>query len=147
MRRPAIAPRLPDWRSRLSALVAAALQRPFEWGVNDCALFAADAILAMTGTDPARDWRGRYASAREARALMRARGYADKGVLLASILPEVPLSRADAGDIAILGVGDDLPVAVITGPLLAAPGPTGLRFAPRPAMVRAFHVPFAGEPN
>lgn len=147
MRPAAIAPRLPDWRSRLSALVSAALQRPFEWGVNDCALFAADAILAQTGTDPATGWRGQYRSAREARTLMRARGIADKITLLASLLPEVPLSRADAGDIAILGIGDDLPVAVITGPLLAAPGPTGLRFAPRQAMVRAFHVPFAAETN
>jgi hypothetical protein len=33
---------------------------PFEWGSNDCALFAADAILANTGTDVADDFRGKY---------------------------------------------------------------------------------------
>ena len=33
---------------------------PFKWGVNDCCLFPADAILAMTGTDIAKDFRGQY---------------------------------------------------------------------------------------
>ncbi|MCU1251539.1 MAG: hypothetical protein JWQ49_4568 [Edaphobacter sp.] len=33
---------------------------PFVWGSNDCALFAADAILANTGTDIAEDFRGKY---------------------------------------------------------------------------------------
>ena len=33
---------------------------PFAWGSNDCALFAADAILANTGTDIADDFRGKY---------------------------------------------------------------------------------------
>lgn len=32
----------------------------FAWGVNDCALFAADGILAMTGVDIAADFRGEY---------------------------------------------------------------------------------------
>ncbi len=142
---PPIAPRRPDWRPRLSALVADRLQRRFEWGVHDCALFAADAILAITGTDPARDWRGRYTSARGARKLLRARGFADKAALLSALLPEVPPARAAVGDIALLGDDETLPVAVIVGPLLAAPGPDGLRFGMRGMMVRAFHLPFAGE--
>lgn len=33
---------------------------PFAWGSNDCATFAADAILANTGTDVAEDFRGKY---------------------------------------------------------------------------------------
>jgi hypothetical protein len=33
---------------------------PFEWGTNDCATFAADAILANTGIDIADDFRGKY---------------------------------------------------------------------------------------
>jgi hypothetical protein len=35
---------------------------PFAWGSNDCALFAADAILASTGIDIADDFRGRYST-------------------------------------------------------------------------------------
>lgn len=32
----------------------------FKWGENDCALFAADGIEAMTGVDIAADFRGKY---------------------------------------------------------------------------------------
>jgi hypothetical protein len=34
--------------------------KPFAWGSHDCALFAANAILANTGTDIATDFRGKY---------------------------------------------------------------------------------------
>jgi hypothetical protein len=44
---------------------------PFAWGVNDCALFAADGIRAITGTDIAEDFRGKYAGERAAFALIR----------------------------------------------------------------------------
>jgi hypothetical protein len=33
---------------------------PFQWGVNDCALFAADGIRAIAGVDIAEDFRGKY---------------------------------------------------------------------------------------
>jgi hypothetical protein len=33
---------------------------PFTWGDNDCCTFAADAIHAITGTDIAADFRGKY---------------------------------------------------------------------------------------
>jgi hypothetical protein len=33
---------------------------PYKWGTNDCAMFAADGILAQTGTDIAADFRGKY---------------------------------------------------------------------------------------
>ena len=40
----------------------------FTWGSTDCALFAADGILAMTGVDIASDFRGKYKSERGALA-------------------------------------------------------------------------------
>lgn len=33
---------------------------PFAWGTNDCAIFAADAVKAITGADIAEDFRGQY---------------------------------------------------------------------------------------
>lgn len=35
---------------------------PFAWGTNDCAMFAADGVEAITGTDIATAFRGRYGS-------------------------------------------------------------------------------------
>lgn len=45
---------------------------PFAWGENDCALFAADGILAITGTDIAADFRGKYSDEAGALAAIKA---------------------------------------------------------------------------
>ncbi|WP_420239268.1 DUF6950 family protein [Telmatobacter bradus] len=45
---------------------------PFAWGSNDCALFAADGILANTGVDIAADFRGKYTDEAGALAAIKA---------------------------------------------------------------------------
>jgi hypothetical protein len=44
---------------------------PFAWGRNDCALFAADGIEAITGVDIAGDFRGKYSDEASAMALIK----------------------------------------------------------------------------
>lgn len=44
---------------------------PFSWGENDCALFVADGIKAITGVDIAADFRGRYRNETGAWELIR----------------------------------------------------------------------------
>lgn len=54
-----------------------ALQRTMHWSwaeQRDCTMLAADWVLAATGKDPAAKYRGRYASADEAHALIIAEG-------------------------------------------------------------------------
>ncbi len=43
----------------------------FAWGQHDCALFAADGVLAMTGVDIAADFRGKYSDEAGAMALIK----------------------------------------------------------------------------
>jgi hypothetical protein len=43
--------RLRDWQSRLAACVAEHQAKPFAWGSNDCATFAAACVKAVTGED------------------------------------------------------------------------------------------------
>ena len=51
----------PHWHTRtFDSFLRERAKMPFAWGQNDCALFAADAILANTGTDVATDFRGKY---------------------------------------------------------------------------------------
>jgi hypothetical protein len=52
--------RLVDWQLRYAAFMQERAAMPFAWGVNDCALFAADCVLAITGRDPAAALRGTY---------------------------------------------------------------------------------------
>ena len=55
--------RFPHWATReLHAHFLSHEETPFKWGLNDCCLSAADAIQAMTGTDIATDFRGRYST-------------------------------------------------------------------------------------
>jgi len=44
---------------------------PFAWGTNDCCLFSANGIQAMTGTDIADDFRGKYSGEISAFRLIR----------------------------------------------------------------------------
>lgn len=66
--------RYPDWEDRLGRLVEARRDMPFAWGKNDCALFAAAAVKAMTGVDFAKAFRGRYRTQRGAAAALRRYG-------------------------------------------------------------------------
>jgi len=51
--------RTTHWATReLHDFLLARAETPFAWGTNDCCLFAADAIAAMTGVDIAVDFRG-----------------------------------------------------------------------------------------
>lgn len=63
--------RLPDWDIRAARWFRTVARRPFAWGSNDCALFCAGAVLAMTGVDLAAEWRGAYGSEAEARDILK----------------------------------------------------------------------------
>jgi hypothetical protein len=52
--------RLPDWQKRLSEYIVRCTYTPFQYGSQDCGLFVAGAIEAMTGVDVAAQLRGRY---------------------------------------------------------------------------------------
>lgn len=52
--------RIDTWDQALHDFVEGRVDKPFEWGANDCALFVCDAVQAMTGEDMAADFRGQY---------------------------------------------------------------------------------------
>lgn len=53
--------RVQHWETRaFHNFLLARAKTAFAWGVNDCALFAADGIQAITGVDIASDFRGKY---------------------------------------------------------------------------------------
>lgn len=69
---PAKLTRAEHWATRAyHQFLLARAKAPFRWGVNDCALFAADGILAMTGVDIAAAFRGKYTDEASAMAAIR----------------------------------------------------------------------------
>lgn len=76
---------------------------PFRPSLSDCAMFAADWIAELTGSDPAAQWRGRYSSLDEGRALLLSDGFATPAEVLAPILvKDAGWMQAQTGDVAVL---------------------------------------------
>jgi len=93
--------RPPGAAHRLHALVLDRHDQPFAWGFRDCCLWAADAVHAATGRDPAHDLRGAYFTARGALRIVQAAGslpaLADQ-----RIGPRVAAAEAIDGDVCLL---------------------------------------------
>lgn len=101
-------PRLAGWPERLADTIKAASGRPFSWGTHDCALFAADCALAITGIDPVRKSLGNYSSALGATRALRRLGCADVGQLADLVIgARVPIARARRGDWVLAVEGRD----------------------------------------
>jgi hypothetical protein len=130
-----------DWPLRLNAWLENIRERPFAWGVNDCALGAADAVFAMTGVDYAVEFRQAYFSKRNAVQLLAARGGLE--VLVTQALGE-PLDGprlAQRGDLVLVDTESEGPaLAVVIGAAAVAPGPGGATFVPMPQWRKAWRV-------
>lgn len=107
--------RLPDWRRRLAVYLNQSAAEPFEPGKADCALFAAGCIEAMTGTDPAAEFRGRYSTLEGGfKRLMKA-GFADLETMAEALLEEVPVAYARVGDLAVLDSAEGPALGIVQG--------------------------------
>lgn len=133
-------PRLPDWRARFSSFVIETAPRPFEWGVHDCVLFAADGVLAQTEVDLAEPVRGRYSTARGALKVLRRHGYADLPRLLEDCLPEISPRDASCGDVVMIQDVDGPTCGLRLDTTIVAVSLTGHRNFPIDRVTRAFKV-------
>lgn len=134
--------RFHDWPERLAALVAARMETPFAWGVNDCCCFAADAALAVTGADPFAAHRGRYSTEAGAEDVVGPGGLARfaEGLMRDFGAEEVPVAAAQRGDWVLVTAGNMPLVGVVLGGQVAAPGTRGLAFLPFRRAERAWGI-------
>ena len=63
--------RFDDWPTRLAEAIDAERSIPFEYGVSDCSMFAANIIRAIRGDDIFGRYRGRYKTKRGAYSITR----------------------------------------------------------------------------
>ena len=131
--------RLRDWQGRLCACLAERWARPFEWGRQDCALFAADCMLACTGSDPAADLRGTYSDAAGAARIVSAHGGL-AAIAEARAGEEVAPQLAQIGDIGLVeNAGRDC-LAVCAGHGWIVPAADGLATATMESATRAWRL-------
>ncbi|MBF0270313.1 MAG: hypothetical protein HQL44_17165 [Alphaproteobacteria bacterium] len=129
----------------MSAMIASAHGRAFEWGSFDCCLWACDVVEALTGVDPAAPFRGRYKSKRG--AFVALKRFAGGGMLetarkIADDLscPEVPVKTARRGDVVLLERDDGPALGVCVGKDVAAASLTGLCLVPLKEASHAWRV-------
>ena len=146
--------RKPYWDTRaFHQFLLARANTPFAWGGNDCCMFPADAIEAITGEDIAADFRGRYSTEAEAFALIatvtgKASAAAEAVGDAAAYCAEkagmkewrYPL-QAQRGDLVVVEDAGRLIAGVmhLNGKDVAAVGDAGLKRLPISAVKRAWH--------
>jgi hypothetical protein len=110
----------------LAAFVESRRFVPFEWGTNDCCLFAADCVRDLTGLDHAAGIRGTYHDERSARRVVRRMGGM---AALAKPLSEKPASHVQRADVVLCDVeGRETFGICIGNGFWCAPGASGLVF-------------------
>jgi hypothetical protein len=136
------------WEAALSDYLLRAAVMPFSYGRQDCGLFVAGAIEAMTGLDVIPLLRGRYSGRREAFAAIRALCGKPTMEAVATYLagiygfPEVPVSFARRGDPVQLRQGRraSLGLVAMYGTELLTPFAGGLLRLPLSYATRAWRV-------
>jgi hypothetical protein len=128
-----------DWPERLFAFVESRRSTPFAYGSNDCCLFAADAVLAMTDVDVAAKWRG-HRTERQALARIKKAGGLRQLVTTMGI-EEKPTGFAQRGNpvVAVLDERETLGIYV-GGSEWCGPGASGLVFRPMHDVTAVFDI-------
>lgn len=92
--------RVSNWDQIANDYLASKANSAFEWGVNDCALFAADLVLLITGRDIAAEYRGKYDSQLSAAAALREYGQGTLEATFDALFDVIPIGDACRFDLA-----------------------------------------------
>lgn len=130
-----------DWASRLISVIDAADNKPFAWGKQDCALFAADCVQAMTGEDFAAPFRGRYDTALGSVRALKMMGYASLEEYVIAVLGEpINANTAGRGDVVMVDTPEGKALGVVAGIEAAVAGVNGLVLMPRDSWLSAWRI-------
>lgn len=141
--------RTPHWATReLHDHLLDRANAPHEYGVNDCCLFAADGIHAMTGVDIAEDFRGYSTEQGALKAIAKVAGgstvehaaeYCAKKYGLEQLVHPLMAQR---GDLVLIEEADGFKMGLVHlgGACAVVPGETELRRVPLTSIKRAWRI-------
>lgn len=116
-----------DWQSALTEYMGQVGHLPFEFGVHDCALFAAGAVKAMTGVDLASDFRG-YSNAIEGLMMVKRAGFLDHMDVFRQSL--APTDAPQTGDVAFTEGYEGMTIGIVSGRFILVAGKFQLERVP-----------------
>jgi hypothetical protein len=120
------------WHYNLRRYIETSAATPFKTGTHDCALFWAGGVEAMTGIDPAADYRGKYTTFRDGKQLIGG----DLGDYAKRFFEEVPPAMAQVGDLAMVKGA----CGIVQGEHIYMLGRGGIMTVPLTRATRAFRV-------
>lgn len=132
-----------DWRRRLGDYVRAMRFVPYTFGSQDCWLFVAGAVKAMTGIDHAKVHRGRYKTARGALGIVRRAGADNMAEFAGLFLDEIEAPVfAQIGDVMAIPTDDafGFSLGILNGERVLVVTPGGIDTRDRSEATRAFKV-------
>lgn len=103
--------RHPQWTTRLSKTLSAAINKPFSWGDHDCCLFAADCVIAICDFDPCEKIRRRYKTRSGAARVLKSE-FGDIESAVSLFFAEIPPQQAIRGDIVLFNGDDGLTLGI-----------------------------------
>lgn len=127
-----------NWQLDFEKCVKENFYKPFKWGEHDCVLWAANCVLAITGFDPALEYRDEYSSPIGAARILKDNGGME--ALVSEKFESVLPSFANIGDIVMILQNEQPMLAVCNGETSLAPGAEGLIALPTLSAVKAWRV-------
>lgn len=141
----AVLTRLEGWPQLLDAAIERARSRAFAYGDFDCLLFPAEVVLAITGTDFASQYRGKYHDEAGADQILDEYGGSIEQLVTAYLGEPVHVSAARRGDVVVATLatregGDRDCAGICIGHYFVFPTAAGLRFNRRASIRLAWQV-------
>ncbi|MCL2761446.1 MAG: hypothetical protein FWD70_07360 [Desulfuromonadales bacterium] len=118
------------WDIKLMAFIETRANMPFKWGEHDCCLFAADAVLEITGIDYAEKFRGKYADMENATKLIKQNGGNMSEMINGLLETPIKPALAQRGDVVMYETEDGPALGICTGVNAVFAAPTGLNTRP-----------------
>lgn len=128
--------RLENWQSKLNKHLQTV--GAFEWGKNDCCMFAVGCVQAMTGVDYGKPYRG-YKTAKGALKRLEDHGGVE-GIATIQLGEPKPIKQAKRGDVVSFKTGDEIALGISVGDKIVAIGENGLIFLPFDDGINAWSV-------
>lgn len=131
-----------DWARRLVFMASIHVDQPSEWGQSDCFMRCGEAMMAVIGTNPFAEFRGKYSTEAGAAKLMKKHncvGMGDVFEKVGNLRPINPLQaiRGDMGVVVVQGVEQG---GYFTELGLAVAQKQGMKFFDVTDVVKAFQV-------
>ena len=128
--------RVENWQSKLNAHLKTVGK--FEWGTNDCCMFAVGCMAGITGVDHGKPYRGYKTALGASRRIEKAGGI--ENIAIDALGAPKPLKEAKRGDLVLFKTGEDVALGISVGDKIVAVGEDGLIVLPFSEGVKACSV-------